>query len=167
MRQTLVLICFWTLCCTATANSLRFFHDIKLPENWVEIDPGFKKTCINGDKAETWVILRNKKVDVDITVCAVPKKAEEAAKALYSNLKDLDNRYNLNASIGEPVEQDGTWIVESIMGATKDIWYFTGNNSRYSIISISTSKNNSLDHGKALLKKLRPIDPTLFPKNYN
>ncbi len=156
---------FWVMPALAADSSSRPWALDSL--GWSEIDPGIEVGAIGDDKAESWAGFRNGNVDVWIVISAVPRSAEEVARELYDNLKGLERDYpNLNADTPEPMERNGTWVVESVMGATRDIWYITASNGRYSLLNVSARRDRSLEPGKALLKKLRPDDPTLFPRSY-
>lgn len=142
--------------------------ELEVPEGWVEIDPGFELTAISSDKAESWACFRNGSVDVEIIVSPVAKSAEEAVWALHGNLESLGRDYpKLKASTMEPERRGETWVQESLMGPVRSFWYITSHDGRYSLITISVPRGESLEPGRALLRQLRPTDPKLFPSAYD
>ncbi len=90
-----------------------------------------------------------------ITVVANPMSAKDVAAQTVANMKSG------GMSPSDPVEKDGLYETSFSQGPGKGMSWFGSNGKEF---AVTTVLGSSLDSGRALLKGLKPVDASLFPK---
>lgn len=125
---------------------------IDLPAAWKQPQP------IQSMNGATVAIFQNAEDGsvVTITVVASPLAAKDVAAQTIASLKSG----GINAS--DPVEKDGIYETTYNQAQGKGISYFASNGKMFTVTTILSPA--TIDTGKALLKGLKPVDASLFPK---
>lgn len=127
------------------------YFSIDLPADWIQPQP------VQEAQGSLVALFANSKDGsaVTITVVANPMSAKDAAAQTVANMKSG------GMSPSDPVEKDGLYETSFSQGPGKGMSWFGSNGKEF---AVTTVLGSSLDSGRALLKGLKPVDASLFPK---
>ncbi len=127
------------------------YFSIDLPADWTQPQP------VQEAQGSLVALFANSKDGsaVTITVVANPMSAKDAAAQTVANMKSG------GMSPSDPVEKDGLYETSFSQGPGKGMSWFGSNGKEF---AVTTVLGSSLDSGRALLKGLKPVDASLFPK---
>ncbi len=127
------------------------YFSIDLPADWTQPQP------VQEAQGSLVALFANSKDGsaVTITVVANPMSAKDVAAQTVANMKSG------GMSPSDPVEKDGLYETSFSQGPGKGMSWFGSNGKEF---AVTTVLGSSLDSGRALLKGLKPVDASLFPK---
>lgn len=127
------------------------YFSIDLPADWTQPQP------VQEAQGSLVALFANSKDGsaVTITVVANSMSAKDAAAQTVANMKSG------GMSPSDPVEKDGLYETSFSQGPGKGMSWFGSNGKEF---AVTTVLGSSLDSGRALLKGLKPVDASLFPK---
>ncbi len=127
------------------------YFSIDLPADWTQPQP------VQEAQGSLVALFANSKDGsaVTITVVANPMSAKDVAAPTVANRKSG------GMSPSDPVEKDGLYETSFSQGPGKGMSWFGSNGKEF---AVTTVLGSSLDSGRALLKGLKPVDASLFPK---
>lgn len=127
------------------------YFSIDLPADWIQPQP------VQEAQGSLVALFANSKDGsaVTITVVANPMSAKDVAAQTVANMKSG------GMSPSDPVEKDGLYETSFSQGPGKGMSWFGSNGKEF---AVTTVLGSSLDSGRALLKGLKPVDASLFPK---
>ena len=127
------------------------YFSLELPDGWIQPQPAQE---VNGSAV---VVVANQKsgTAVSISVMAAPMSAKDIATQTMANMKTG------GMQVEEPRERDGLYEAAFSKGAAKGMSWFGANGKA---CAVTTVIGKSVDDAKVLLKGLKPVDASLFPK---
>lgn len=127
------------------------YFSIDLPADWTQPQP------VQEAQGSLVALFANSKDGsaVTITVVTNSMSAKDAAAQTVANMKSG------GMSPSDPVEKDGLYETSFSQGPGKGMSWFGSNGKEF---AVTTVLGSSLDSGRALLKGLKPVDASLFPK---
>ena len=128
---------------------------LALPAAWKM--PGKVQKLPNGN---TVAVVQSKKDGTAVSIAAMPSTApiKDIATQTVDNMKADGFKFSEMKQVGE------SYVVEFSKGVANGVQYFTSNGKQASVVSFISKTR---DGGKAFLqKRLKPVDPKLFPASY-
>ncbi len=131
------------------------YFSIDLPADWTQPQP------VQEAQGSLVALFANSKDGSAVTITDIEKQIKYPMSAKDVAAQTVANMKSGGMSPSDPVEKDGLYETSFSQGPGKGMSWFGSNGKEF---AVTTVLGSSLDSGRALLKGLKPVDASLFPK---